>query len=225
MRTSQKTANWATQQGRCHPARRSSYLVAHLTNQALQRQGRSAVTKSDASDTSTKMAEAHSRRTENPSDAHRMYGRVDQAAFSALLDLIPDDAIATVVDRDDESPRFVALSGERLYVLTVGNLENDLEAATTNCAMRPVDPSRSSVDCEVRYIGVRTGPEPADRETTWRFDLGGEQIVLETLSRPRVEGHESADEIFAQALAAALGWEFSPPDLSRPPITVLEEAS
>lgn len=183
------------------------------------------MTKSDASDTSTKMADAHSRRTGSASDAHRMYSRVDQAVFNAVLDLVPDDAIATVVDRDDEPPRFVALSGKRLYVLTVGNLENDLKATTTNCAMRPVDRSRSSVDCEVRYIGMRTGTEPADRETTWRFDLGSERVVLETLSRPSVEEHESADEVFAQALAAALGWEFSPPDSSRPPIVVLEEAS
>lgn len=102
------------------------------------------MTKSDASDTSTRMADAHFRRTGSTSNAHRMYSRVDQAVFSAVLDLVPDDAVATVVDRDDEPPRFIALSGERLYMLTVGYLENDLEVATTNCAMRPVDPSQSS---------------------------------------------------------------------------------
>lgn len=183
------------------------------------------MTKSDAADTSRRMAEAHSRRTDGPGDAGRMYSRVDQAVFNHVLDAIPDDAVVTVVDRENEPPRLVGFSGGQLYFLTVGNLENDLEAATTKCVMRQLDAQRSTVERETRYFGARTGPGPADRETMWRFDLGDEEIMLETLSRPSIEEGESQDEVFAKALAATLGWEFSQPKSSRPPITILEEAS
>lgn len=170
------------------------------------------------------MAEAHSSREQEPESASRTYSRVHKAVFDAAFEFVPNDAIAAVIDNEGEQPVLVGLSSDRLYLLGVDDLSEDLVGAKTTCRMVVVDPARSKVECETSYTGHRTGPARVDRESTWRFEVGDEKLTISTVTAPTRDWLEPG-ETFAQALADALGWEFPQPESARPPITILEEAS
>lgn len=161
--------------------------------------------KSQAEDVSIRAAEAHSARAADSEDASRIYARVHKAVFNQAFEFIPKDAVAAVIDHQGEPPKLVALDGKKLYTLIVGDLTQDLIGTATSCRLVTVDPEQASVECETKFIGHRVNDQPMGRETTWNFSLNGTELTIETLTAPDRNWLEP-NEVFAQALAKALGW-------------------
>jgi hypothetical protein len=157
------------------------------------------MTKSEAHDACTQMADAEARQG-NPDD----HSRVHQTAFNGAYEFIPEGATWAVITHDGEPPKLVALDGDRLYTMTVGDIGEESLSGTATCRMFVLDPSEAAVECTSKFIGHR-GAEPMSRETTWTFDLGGETLTFSTrFSEGGVTVRQ--DEALAQALAAVVGW-------------------
>jgi hypothetical protein len=145
------------------------------------------------------MAAAYTR-TGNADD----HDRVHQTAFNGAYEFIPDDAPWAVIEVEDGPPKLVALDGEKLYTMTVGDLGEDSLSGTATCRLIQIDPSEATVEFTSKFSGHR-GPKPMSRETTWTFNLGQESL---TFSTKFGEGHSRAkpDERLAHDLAEVIGW-------------------
>ena len=155
------------------------------------------------------MADAHAARTGSAGDASRVHSRVHKATFDHAFEFIPEEATWAVIDSEGELPKLMALDGLTLYTLTVGDLEDEFIGVPTTCRMAKLDPQAATVECEVKFLGHRTNAEPMGRHTTWTFDLGADSLTISTETPPD-RNRLQPDELFAQALATALGWETLP---------------
>lgn len=159
------------------------------------------MTKSDASEASTLMAEAHASRGKEDD-----YSRVDQSVFNQAIEFIPDGAVWAVIVPKDGLPKLLAVDGQKLYTLTVGDLFPEALRVGTTCRLSVIDPLKSSVECETEFVGHRTSEEPMGRDTTWTFELGdGEELTIKTVYRTE-HGRLSKQEVVAQHIAEAVGW-------------------
>jgi hypothetical protein len=162
------------------------------------------MTQSEAHDACTQMADIEARQG-NPDN----HSRVHQTAFNGAFEFIPEGATWAVIAHDGEPPKLVALHGDRLYTMTVGDLGEESLSGTATCRVFTIDAARSTAECTSKFIGHR-GPQPMSRETTWTFDLGdGEPLTFSTKFN---EGGATVrqDEALAQALAEAVGWTGRP---------------
>lgn len=157
------------------------------------------MTQSDAADASNQMADAYAR-TGNTDD----HSRVHQTAFNGAYEFIPDDAPWAVIEGHDGPPKLIALDGNKLYTMTVGDIGEESMSGTATCRLVLIDPSEATVEFTSKFSGHR-GPHPMSRETTWTFNLGRESL---TFSTKFSEGHSRArpDERLAHGLAGAIGW-------------------
>lgn len=157
------------------------------------------MTQSDASDAANQMADAYAR-TGNTDD----HSRVHQTAFNGAFEFIPDDVPWAVVEGEDGPPKLVALDGNKLYTMTVGDVGEDSLSGTATCRLIQIDTSEATVEFTSKFSGHR-GPNPMSRETIWTFDLGRESLKFSTKFS---EGQSRArpDERLAHGLAEAIGW-------------------
>ncbi|HEU4905837.1 MAG TPA: hypothetical protein VFT19_06945 [Solirubrobacterales bacterium] len=101
----------------------------------------------------------------------------------------------------------MALDDRQFFLLTVGDLsQRTVGAPATTCEMMMISPLDSSVKCETDFVGIRTNAEPIERRTGWSFRLGKIRLKFSTHVVPESEPAENG-EVFAQALAAVLGWQ------------------
>jgi hypothetical protein len=168
-----------------------------------------AMNQSQASDACTRMAEAHAARTDSAGDANRVHSRVHKATFDHAFEFVPEEATWAVIDNEGEPPKLMALDGLTLYTLTVGNLEDEYIGVPTTCRMERLDPRTAWVECEVKFLGHRSNAEPMGRHTIWTFGIGADPLRITTITHPD-RNRLQPDELFAQALATALGWETLP---------------
>jgi hypothetical protein len=169
----------------------------------------SSMNQSQASDACSRMAEAHAARTDSAGDANRVHSRVHKATFDHAFEFIPEEATWAVIDNEDEPPKLMALDGLTLYTLTVGSLEDEYISVPTTCRMDQLDPKTAWVECEVKFLGHRSNAEPMGRHTIWTFGIGANPLRISTMTHPD-RNRLQPDELFAQALATALGWETLP---------------
>jgi hypothetical protein len=161
---------------------------------------------SNAADATRHMAEACAAMARNAGETERIYKRVENAVFNQAFEFIPDSAIYAVVDKHRE-PKLVALDGRQFFLLTVGDLAvRTVGAPSTTCEMITLDPLDAVVKCKTEFNGVRTNADPMERQTTWTFRLGKIGLSINTQVVPESERVEGCED-FAQALAAALGWQ------------------
>jgi len=157
------------------------------------------MTQSEAHDACTQMADIEARQG-NPDD----HSRVHRTAFNGAYEFIPEGATWAVIAQDGEPPKLVALDGDKLYTMTVGDLGEESLSGTATCRVFTIDAASSTAECTSKFIGHRA-PQPMSRETTWTFDLGDETLTFSTkFSEGGVTMRQ--DEMLAQALAAAVGW-------------------
>jgi hypothetical protein len=133
------------------------------------------------------------------------HDRVHQTAWNGAFEFIPDDAPWAVVEVDEGPPTLVALDGQKLYTMTVGGLEEESLSGTATCRLIQIDPDEATVEFTTKFSGIRRGPEPMSRKTTWTFNLGQESLTFSTefaANQARVR----PDERLAQKLAEAVGW-------------------
>lgn len=155
------------------------------------------------------MAEAHAARTECAGDASRVHSRVHKATFDHAFEFIPEEATWAVIDNEGEPPKLMALDGLTLYTLMVGDLGDEYVGVPTTCRMVKLDPQTATVECEVKFLGPRTNAQPMGRHTTWTFNIGTDSLTISTITRPD-RNQLDPDELFAQDLATALGWQTLP---------------
>lgn len=72
-----------------------------------------------------------------------------------------------------------------------------------------INPKRSTVTCQTKFIGERVNEATLPRETTWSFEVGAFKIRFETLVNPNHDKLGTGEAI-AQALAKAIGWKEFP---------------
>jgi len=146
------------------------------------------------------MADAYAR-TGNTDD----HSRVHQTAWNGAFEFIPDDAPWAVVEDEDGPPKLVALDGDKLYTMTVGGLEEESLSGTATCRLIQIDLTEATVELTTKFSGVRSGPDPMSRKTTWTFNLGRESLTFSTefaANQSRVRQSER----LAHDLAGAIGW-------------------
>jgi hypothetical protein len=159
------------------------------------------MTQSDAADAANGMADAYAR-TGNTDD----HSRVHQTAWNGAFEFIPDDAPWAVVEGEDGPPKLVALDGQKLYTMTVGDLGEESLSATARCRLILIDATEATVEFTTKFSGIRNGPEPMSRETTWSFNLGGGEKLTFSTKFSAGQSRMRPDELLAQQLAEALGW-------------------
>lgn len=161
--------------------------------------------KSQAEDAATRMAEGHAAKASDPEAASKAMSKVNRAVYDHLREMVPEAVVFTVLNRQDQ-PKVIAIAGTRLYELTVVDLPEGLEPASTQLRVRNIDPMTATVDCEVKFAGHRMDDRQVIRETIWRFRVQDIELTIETFvdrSRDWIED----DEEFASALATTIGWE------------------
>lgn len=131
------------------------------------------------------------------------------ASFDEAYEHLPAGAIFARVQRDgDNAPQILALKGESLYVMAVEDSDQAGPGGQppTSCTMVRVGPGAAVIRTKSKFW-PRTGPGPAIRSTKWEFDFReGPTLVIEAHFNP-AHPEDDGREDFAQALAAALGWE------------------
>lgn len=145
----------------------------------------------------------------DPHEARSNERSVKAAVFNQCLDFLPDESVAEVIERGEDSPVLLAVDGDYLYVLLVKSPGTGEGPATTECELHHINPKRSTVTCQTKFIGERVSEATLPRETTWSFEVGAFKIRFETLVNPN---HDKlgAGEAIAQALAKAIGWKEFP---------------
>jgi hypothetical protein len=161
--------------------------------------------KSDAQDVSQRIARVHAIKFENPDLSREVEHRVHRAVHDHLHEMFPADGIIATLD-EATTPKVVALSKNRFYELTVGEITEQRAPVPTLVRMRAIDPMRSSVDCEVKYSGHRENDLQVIRETVWRFQVDDIDLEIETYV-DRQRNWIKEDEKFALALAQVIGWD------------------
>jgi hypothetical protein len=126
--------------------------------------------------------------------AHVTVERPPPAAVDAVrgaLELVPEPAAAAAISGAGERPRIAALADGALFVLwAVGGSSSQREAA--RCRRLPLDPAHTPIE-----LSERRDPDATVRH--WCFEVDAEPLVF------RTTGVDAA-ELFARALASALGW-------------------
>jgi len=167
--------------------------------------------KSDAQDASKILAGAIAVKIEDPDRSREVEHGVHRAVHDQLREMVPDSAIFAVLE--DDEPKVVALSGTRLYVVTVDELPAARGPVPTVLRMRNIDPLTAVVDCETKYSGHRD-PDidlQVTRETVWRFRVGDIDLKIET-NISRDSSWVEKGERFAVALAKVIGMDVSAVD-------------
>jgi hypothetical protein len=179
---------------------------------AWERQGRTDMNKSDAQDASKILAGAIAVKIEDPDRSREIEHGVHRAVHDQLREMVPDAAIFAVLE-DESAPMVVALSGTRLYVVTVGELPAARGPVPTILRMRNIDPLTAVVNCETKYSDHRD-PDidlQVTRETVWRFRVGDIDLKIET-NISRDSSWVEKGERFAVALAKVIGMDVSAVD-------------
>jgi len=161
------------------------------------------MTQSDAADASNQMADAYTR-TGNTDD----HSRVHQTAFNGAFEFIPDGVPWAVIEGNDGPPKLIALDGNKLYTMTIGDIGEESLSGTASCRLILIDPSEATVEFTSKFSGHR-GPEPMSRETTWMFDIGSVSLTFSSkfsAGQSRVR----PDEALARTLAETIGWTSLP---------------
>lgn len=138
-------------------------------------------------------------------DFGRVFGRVHRAVFYQALEIPGCPATAIVQRETDNAPMLVAVEGQQVYLLTVGEVKDELGLPETECRMLHVSPGTGSVVQKAKYFD-RKG-DAAPRSTTWTFNLDeGTELTIET-HFDAGESRRNDREAVARALAGALGWK------------------
>lgn len=166
------------------------------------------MTQSDAADVADAMASAYARTGSDHDRAH-------QTAFNGAYEFIPDDAPWAVIEGDDGPPKLIALDGQKLYTMTIGDVGEDSLSGTTTCRLVLIDPTEATVEFTAKFSGVRQ-KEPMSRETTWTFKLGRETTLTFSTKFSSGQARMRPDEILARRLAETVGWS-QLPGLQPPP--------
>jgi hypothetical protein len=109
-----------------------------------------------------------------------------------------------VVEVEDGPPKLVALDGQKLYTMTVGDLGEESLSGTATCRLVQFDPTEATVEFTSKFSGIRRRG-PMSRETSWTFKLGQERLTFSTKFRDGQARVES-DEVLARTLAEKIGW-------------------
>jgi hypothetical protein len=150
------------------------------------------------------MADLHASEQE-PSNVERVFGRVHRAVFYQALEIPGDPVTATVQREGDSAFMLVAVDGQRVYLLTVGDLEDEMGLPQTECRMLCLQPGAGVVSQKAKYFD-RKG-KTAARSTIWTFRLPEDtSLMIETHFDPE-ESRRNDREAVARALANALGWK------------------
>jgi hypothetical protein len=182
----------------------SRFQVRYAEPSCSQKEGE-AMNRSEAEQVAASMREFFMAEGESPIETEGKYA----ASFDEAYEHLPEGAIFTRIQRDeDAAPQILALKGKALYMMAVEEADQAGPGGQppTSCTMFQVGPGAAVVRTRSKFW-TRTGPGPATRTTKWEFDFrDGPLIVIEAHfdpAHPENDGREN----FAQALAAALGWE------------------
>ncbi len=132
------------------------------------------------------------------------HSRAHQTAWNGAYEFIPNDASWAVVEDEKDPPKLVALDGQKLYTMTIGDLGEESLSGTATCHLVLIDPSEATVEFTTRFSGHRT-QEPMSRDTAWTFDLGREKLAFSTKFSAN-QSRVRPSELLAQQLAEAIGW-------------------
>lgn len=164
-----------------------------------------------SSDISRRLATAWEQWAEDsktPPDAHRRTRQVASVAFQTLQERVPDDAIFALSTERGSEPAVLALDGDIVIRVTVGDASDETNPPWMNVDAFRLDPQACCVRPRFRYFGQPQGVGSMGCETRWQFDLG--RRVISFVSQTRA--YEAPDDLerFAQALAKAIGWRALP---------------
>jgi hypothetical protein len=109
----------------------------------------------------------------------RSVANAHQTAWNGAYEFIPDDAPWAVVEGEEELPKLVALDGQKLYMMTIGDLGEESLSGTATCRLVLIDTGEATVEFTTKLSGHRT-LEPMSRDTAWTFDLGREKLAFST---------------------------------------------
>ena len=85
-----------------------------------------------------------------------------------------------MIEGDDGPPKLVALDGEKLYTMTLGDVgEDSLSGHRDVPPGSRSTPTRRRSSSPGKFSGHR-GPNPMSRQTTWTFNLGQERLTFST---------------------------------------------
>jgi hypothetical protein len=129
------------------------------------------------------------------------------STFEAAREHLPDGALTALVQRvEDNAPMLLALKGSSLYLLTILEPEDGVDAPlSSRCEMLHLAPGAARVRADARFR-TRGSAGPAPRTTDWSFDfIDAPRIRFSAHFHPDQRG--DGREELAQALARALGWE------------------
>jgi hypothetical protein len=87
----------------------------------------------------------------NPDD----HSRVHQTAFNGAYEFIPEGTTWAVIAHDGEPLELVALDGDKLYTMTVGDLGEESLSGTATCRLFTLDPSEATVECTSKFTASR----------------------------------------------------------------------
>lgn len=145
----------------------------------------------------------------DPHETRRNARSVKAAVFNQCLDFLPDESVAEVIEHGEGSPVLLVVDGDSLYVLSVSSPGTGEGPATTECGLHHINPERSTVTCQTKFIGERVGEATLPRETTWVFEVGSFKIRFQTLVNPEHDRLGDGETV-AQELAKAIGWKELP---------------
>jgi hypothetical protein len=153
------------------------------------------------------MAQAHAAREGTEYGSSRNHDRVRKAVFDQAFEFIPEGADWTVVNRQAEAPKLVAVEDDKLYVLTVvGDLTDEIGPLLTSIRAITIDPKTTTVECETAFRGVRQNANPMKRDTTWTFSIGADTVVIESSFDPEWDARPGDADTVARKIAGAAGW-------------------
>jgi hypothetical protein len=162
-----------------------------------------------ANDLSEKWSSWDTRGKDDPHEARSNERSVRAAVFNQCMDFLPEEAVAEVIERGEDSPVLLAVDGKHLYALSVRSPGIGEGPATTECDLHHINPETSLVTCQTKFIGERLGEATLPRETTWAFVIGSFEIRFETFVNP-ADNSQGTGEAVAQALAQEIGWKVLP---------------
>jgi hypothetical protein len=159
-----------------------------------------------AEEVSWRVAEFWEAESKRSPDLRYAVRRVEKAAYNAARDLLPDDAVAALIQREgDNAPEVIAVAGQQVYLFSLDGVEDgDSEIGVAYRSMH-IDPRSAAVKLETKFWD-RVGDGAAPRSDKWHFTLPDEtSITIETRFDPgrKLEPREAV----ALKLAEAFGME------------------
>lgn len=140
----------------------------------------------------------------HPEFGEAVANRVNTALSFHGRDVLPDDAVAIVIEHPEQLPLIVAATDSRLYLLDVaGGADQDDGEIETRCRSFPLNPETVTIEQRARYRRAEGGGHSLRHD--WTLTVAGIDLTIHGRAWP--DGRADDHEDVARRIAQGLGWQ------------------